>query len=41
MAADDHSLRRVLEATARIGLALTPLGMALGLLVVHSGLAWW
>jgi 4-azaleucine resistance transporter AzlC len=41
MAADDHSLRRVLEATAPIGLAFIPLGMALGLLVVHSGLAWW
>lgn len=39
--ADDHSLRRVLDVTAPIGLAFIPLGMALGLLVVHSGLAWW
>jgi 4-azaleucine resistance transporter AzlC len=37
----DHTLRRVLEVTAPIGLAFIPLGMALGLLVVHSGLAWW
>ncbi len=37
----DHSLRRVLEISAPIGLAFIPLGMALGLLVVHAGLAWW
>jgi 4-azaleucine resistance transporter AzlC len=37
----EHSLRRVLELSAPIGLAFIPLGMALGFLVVHSGLAWW
>jgi 4-azaleucine resistance transporter AzlC len=37
----DHSVRRVLELSAPIGLAFIPLGMALGLLVVHAGLAWW
>jgi 4-azaleucine resistance transporter AzlC len=37
----DHSLRRVLEVTAPIGLAFIALGMALGLLIVHAGLAWW
>lgn len=31
----------VLRATAPIGLAFLPLGMALGFLVVHAGLAWW
>lgn len=30
-----------MAATAPIGLAFIPLGMALGLLVVHAGLAWW
>jgi len=34
-------LRRVTELSAPIGLAFIPLGMALGFLVVHSGLAWW
>ena len=37
----DHSLRRVLALSAPIGLAFIPLGMALGFLVVHAGLAWW
>ena len=38
----DHSARRVLELSAPIGLAFIPLGMALGLLVVHAGLPpWW
>jgi 4-azaleucine resistance transporter AzlC len=37
----DHSLRRVLEVTAPIGPAFIALGMALGLLIVHAGLAWW
>ena len=37
----DHSLRRVAELSAPIGLAFIPLGVALGLLVVHAGLAWW
>ncbi len=37
----DHSARRVLELSAPIGLAFIPLGMALGFLVVHAGLAWW
>ena len=37
----DHSLRAVLALTAPIGLAFIPLGMALGFLVVHAGLAWW
>lgn len=31
----------VLRLTAPIGLAFLPLGMALGFLVVHAGLAWW
>ncbi|MDW5614553.1 MULTISPECIES: AzlC family ABC transporter permease [Mycolicibacterium] len=35
------SLRRVLSLAAPIGLAFIPLGMALGFLVVHAGLAWW
>ncbi|MET0704981.1 MAG: AzlC family ABC transporter permease [Mycobacterium sp.] len=37
----DHSVRRVLELSAPIGLAFIPLGMALGFLVVHAGLPWW
>jgi 4-azaleucine resistance transporter AzlC len=37
----NHSVRRVLEMSAPIGLAFIPLGMALGFLVVHAGLAWW
>lgn len=37
----DHSLRQVVALAAPIGLAFIPLGMALGFLVVHSGLAWW
>ncbi|VEG56487.1 putative branched-chain amino acid permease (azaleucine resistance) [Mycolicibacterium aurum] len=37
----DHSLRTVLALSAPIGLAFIPLGTALGLLVVHAGLAWW
>lgn len=37
----DHSLRSVLALSAPIGLAFIPLGTALGLLVVHAGLAWW
>ncbi|MDH6247054.1 AzlC family ABC transporter permease [Mycobacterium sp. OTB74] len=37
----NHSVRQVIAATAPIGLAFIPLGMALGLLVVHAGLAWW
>jgi 4-azaleucine resistance transporter AzlC len=37
----DHSLRGVLALSAPIGLAFIPLGMALGFLVVHAGLAWW
>lgn len=39
--APDHSLRNVLALSAPIGLAFIPLGMALGFLVVHAGLAWW
>lgn len=39
--APDHSLRTVLSLSAPIGLAFIPLGMALGFLVVHAGLAWW
>lgn len=35
------TVRAVLSATAPIGLAFIPLGMALGLLVVHAGLEWW
>ncbi|WNG85729.1 AzlC family ABC transporter permease [Mycobacterium sp. ITM-2016-00317] len=35
------SLRSVVSLTAPIGLAFIPLGMALGFLVVHAGLAWW
>lgn len=31
----------VLRLAAPIGLAFLPLGMALGFLVVHAGLAWW
>jgi 4-azaleucine resistance transporter AzlC len=41
MLMSDHSARRVLELSAPIGLAFIPLGMALGFLVVHAGLAWW
>jgi 4-azaleucine resistance transporter AzlC len=37
----EHSLRGVLGLVAPIGLAFIPLGMALGFLVVHAGLAWW
>ena len=37
----DDSLRSVVTLTAPIGLAFIPLGMALGFLVVHAGLAWW
>lgn len=37
----DRSSRRVLAITAPVGLAFIPLGAALGLLVVHAGLAWW
>ena len=37
----EHSTRRVLQLSAPIGLAFIPLGMALGFLVVHAGLAWW
>lgn len=37
----DHSVRQVLALSAPIGLAFIPLGMALGFLVVHAGLAWW
>jgi 4-azaleucine resistance transporter AzlC len=36
-----HSFRQVLALSAPIGLAFIPLGMALGFLVVHAGLAWW
>ncbi|BBZ35377.1 AzlC family ABC transporter permease [Mycolicibacterium confluentis] len=36
-----HNVRRVAQVTAPIGLAFIPLGMALGFLVVHAGLAWW
>ena len=36
-----HSFRTVATATVPIGLAFIPLGAALGLLVVHAGLAWW
>lgn len=36
-----HSVRQVLALSAPIGLAFIPLGMALGFLVVHAGLAWW
>ena len=36
-----HSTREVLALTAPVGLAFIPLGMALGFLVVHAGLAWW
>lgn len=34
-------MRRVLALVAPLGLAFIPLGMALGFLVVHAGLAWW
>ena len=34
-------MRRVLTMVAPLGLAFIPLGMALGFLVVHAGLAWW
>ncbi|WP_460359212.1 AzlC family ABC transporter permease [Mycobacterium sp. ZZG] len=35
------SLRNVVALSAPVGLAFIPLGMALGFLVVHAGLAWW
>lgn len=34
-------MRRVWAITAPVGMAFIPLGAALGLLVVHTGLAWW
>ncbi|PQD99889.1 branched-chain amino acid ABC transporter permease [Mycobacterium sp. EPG1] len=34
-------MRQVFALSAPIGLAFIPLGMALGFLVVHAGLAWW
>lgn len=34
-------LRAALADSGSVGLALFPLGLALGVLVVHSGLAWW
>lgn len=34
-------LRAALAASGSVGLALFPLGLALGVLVVHSHLAWW
>jgi 4-azaleucine resistance transporter AzlC len=34
-------LRSALVDTSSVGLALFPLGLALGILVVHSQLAWW
>lgn len=37
----EHPVRAVLRLSAPIGLAFVPLGMALGFLVVHAGLAWW
>lgn len=37
----EHSFRAVAAVTAPIGLAFIPLGVALGLLVVHAGLDWW
>lgn len=36
-----HSVRQVFALSAPIGLAFIPLGMALGFVVVHAGLAWW
>ncbi|MHA3023719.1 AzlC family ABC transporter permease [Mycobacterium sp. BMJ-28] len=41
MAEREHPARAVLRLSAPIGLAFIPLGMALGFLVVHAGLAWW
>jgi 4-azaleucine resistance transporter AzlC len=41
MAQPDVPPRAVLALAAPIGLAFIPLGMALGFLVVHSGLSWW
>jgi 4-azaleucine resistance transporter AzlC len=41
MSEADHSLRQVVALSAPIGLAFIPLGIALGFLVVHTGLAWW
>lgn len=35
------STRQVLALAAPIGFGLFPLGIALGMLVVHAGLAWW
>jgi 4-azaleucine resistance transporter AzlC len=35
------SARQVLALSAPVGLAFIPLGMALGFVVVHAGLAWW
>lgn len=37
----EHADRDVLRLAAPVGLAFIPLGMALGLLIVHAGLAWW
>lgn len=36
-----NSGRDVLRFAAPIGLAFVPLGLALGILIVHAGLAWW
>lgn len=41
MVEHEHPAREVLRLSAPIGLAFIPLGMALGFLVVHAGLAWW
>ncbi len=37
----EHPDRAVLRLAAPVGLAFVPLGMALGLLIVHAGLPWW
>ncbi|WP_280435737.1 AzlC family ABC transporter permease [Nocardia carnea] len=39
--AQRSDLRAALVDTSSVGLALFPLGLALGVLVVHSQLAWW
>lgn len=41
MGESEHPGREVIRLAAPIGLAFIPLGMALGFLVVHAGLAWW
>ncbi len=41
MASSSGEARSAIRSVAPLGLAAAPLGVAFGVLVVHSGLAWW